>query len=490
MIAVNFIITSCVNEENDIPIGEISENTEVVLVKDWFDKNKSKLRLPEQGVNFRTESQELILPFLEKEPDWDKFHHYYFPDGREVFEINLDNAEFYIPSLSQDENTLESGAIQNIMFVKDPVEERFDPLIVRYFPDDVNSNRDFNDLYYLGIDEKWSGWIDLFSYDEHHLIGFRIEQGTKVSSRTLSQESQLGTDSSSAKMVYECTETTTDWYQVTTVGGSSSPPKYLDTTFSKVCEWVNVGGGISSGSGGSGGGGGGPSQYTPPTLPSPNLRIEKHKSFKDNEKLMCILGKLELTQFVKNLAIIGETSVSRNVVLSVGKTIDPKAAAETNDFYGFNNIVITINSTQLNRGSLEIAHTILHEIIHAELYVAIGNKKGTAIDANFEYNFNKYVELYYKEYGDADVHHNYMAEKIVDRMSDVLKLIHPYLGKQEFLNDPEVKKAYPHGLPPDFYKGMAWNGLKWTDKWRYDLPERYSMEKYQSFAANFNETCK
>ena len=85
-------LTSCV-EEPEVPQMQISENGELMKVKSWFDENKTKLRLPERDSNLRTESEELILPFFEKEPDWDKFHHYYFPDGSEVFEVSLENGE-------------------------------------------------------------------------------------------------------------------------------------------------------------------------------------------------------------------------------------------------------------------------------------------------------------------------------------------------------------------------------------------------------------
>ena len=86
-----FLLTSCV-EEPEAPKVKISENAQLGIVKTWFEKNKTKLRLPENGLNLRTGSQELILPFFEKEPDWDKFHHYFFPDGREVYEVSLENA--------------------------------------------------------------------------------------------------------------------------------------------------------------------------------------------------------------------------------------------------------------------------------------------------------------------------------------------------------------------------------------------------------------
>ncbi|WP_146613677.1 hypothetical protein [Algoriphagus yeomjeoni] len=467
------MITSCINEEPDIPLDEFSKNKETVLVKNWFNDNKTTLRLPMGGTNFRTESQELILPFFEKEPDWNKFHHYYFPDGREVFEINLDNDEFYIPSSSEDENTLKNGAIQNIMFVKDPLEECFDPLIVRYFPDDASSARDFNDLYYLAIDEKWSGWIDLFSYDEHHLIGFRIDQGTKVSSRTLSQESQLGSESSSsAKMVYECTETITDWYQITTVAGSSSSLEYLDTTFSKECEWVDMGGG-PTGDGVVGGGGGsspsGPNPYIPPVIPAPKLIIEIDLTVAKHPRVNCIVGKLQMSDFVQGIASFVKTGdLTRNSVIKLGSLGINGPNGHTKMKSG-GIIEITINRDNLDkRSDLVIARTILHELTHAEIYAALKANGETALDGDFGKNFDKFINVFYGSDDfnlGGDQHHRYMAENLMGKMSEALMNIHNYQFPQDYqsLNDLVKRNGdYPNGVTVEFYKNIFWSGFKDT----------------------------
>lgn len=147
-ITINLLLTSCV-DETEAPTAELDETTQVAKVKAWFEENKSKLRLPERGSNFRTESQELILPFFEKEPDWDKFHHYYFPDGREVFEINLENSTKYFPKTMLDSFPDRNPAevvIQNILFVKHPTKERFDPVIARYYPANSSTEKSFEDM--------------------------------------------------------------------------------------------------------------------------------------------------------------------------------------------------------------------------------------------------------------------------------------------------------------------------------------------------------
>jgi hypothetical protein len=97
----NLFLISCV-QEAEVPTAIRSESVQLSKIKAWFEENKSKLRLSGGGTNLRVSSQELILPFFEKEPDWDQFHHYYFPDGREVFEISLANATKYFPTTMLD----------------------------------------------------------------------------------------------------------------------------------------------------------------------------------------------------------------------------------------------------------------------------------------------------------------------------------------------------------------------------------------------------
>lgn len=144
-------MTSCV-EEPEAPQIEVNENSQIAQVKSWFEENKTKLRLPERGSNFRSEAQELILPFFEKEPDWDKFHHYYFPDGREVFEVNLENVTKYFPTYLRDSFPhLEPNkfVLQTIMFIQN--NNGFEPLIIRYYPDRLEDIEKLKNINYQKI---------------------------------------------------------------------------------------------------------------------------------------------------------------------------------------------------------------------------------------------------------------------------------------------------------------------------------------------------
>ncbi|WP_026948053.1 hypothetical protein [Algoriphagus marincola] len=275
------ILSACIPEPEN-PTIQLSETSQLAQVRDWFEANKTKLRLPDRGTNFRTESQELILPFFEKEPDWDQFHHYYFPDGREVFEVSLENENLYIPR-AKDAGASEEDVdyFQNILFVKHPTLPKFDPLIIRYYPDKNTSNREFTEISYEMIDGKWSGWIDLFTYDEHYLMGYKVSEGELTHTRQMQKSPEnvrkIAVGSENKDEAIHCYVVATDWYDGRT-------GEYLDTTHAQTCEWQRGGsrsgyGGYSGGSYGGGGGTDGPggncsSCYDPPSLNKPNTFLD------------------------------------------------------------------------------------------------------------------------------------------------------------------------------------------------------------------------
>ncbi|WP_194777706.1 hypothetical protein [Pararhodonellum marinum] len=107
------------------------------MIEQWFSQNKDNLRPYEKnGERAKLiEDKVFFLPFFEKEPDWEKFHQYYFPDGREVFEINLENEEMIVRKEvleKHDQNTFRDHVIQNIMFVENLEGIGYTPFIARY----------------------------------------------------------------------------------------------------------------------------------------------------------------------------------------------------------------------------------------------------------------------------------------------------------------------------------------------------------------------
>lgn len=148
----------------------------------------------------------------------------------------------YYP-IDKENGKLEEGLeyFQNILFVNNPTENRFDPMIIRYYPEGTTSNRGFNEINYQMIDEKWNGWIDLFTYDEHYMMGYYVDKGQLTHTRTMQNEmvnakSSIGAENMDVR--YSCDLVATDWYDGRT-------GNYLDTTYKQTC------GGFGSYGGGS-----------------------------------------------------------------------------------------------------------------------------------------------------------------------------------------------------------------------------------------------
>ena len=68
-LALPFLLLGACIQEIDAPVEKmVTQSTKIDPVRAWFEANKGSLRLPERGSNFRTESQELILRYMETNP--------------------------------------------------------------------------------------------------------------------------------------------------------------------------------------------------------------------------------------------------------------------------------------------------------------------------------------------------------------------------------------------------------------------------------------
>jgi hypothetical protein len=461
-------------------------------LRDWFENNKGSLRLPARGSSFRTGAQELILPFFEKEPDWDKLHHYFFPDGREVFEISLANKETFIPSSGQalEDQWLKSRTFQNILFVKHPVENRYDPLIVRYYPDAENSKRDFKDINYQMIDEKWSGTVDLFTYDEHFFIGFEIEKGRILATRKVEVTGEGGRRAIGPEQLdIRCSVTTTDWHQISYIKETNTwVVQALSPTRSYSCA---VGGPQGEGSGAGGNyaylpgdsfprGGGALGSYNPPDVPLPMLRIYIDSSIADDPRLSCIVDKLALSEFVSSIAEFTKTKgQSSPVTLTLGVTTigsDGKRSNGTSKKNSDDTFSIVINDeSKALWSSLSFAKSIFHELLHVEIWRALENGGITPLP-HFPANLDAFDKLYGS---DENAHHSYMAEVLMPTMGRELMLLHQTHFPEEFkkFND-HITWAYPKGVSVDFYENLFWGGMDGTKAYE-EFKKSTKLSNYQ-----------
>ncbi|MFT7364188.1 MAG: hypothetical protein ACI9UV_002397, partial [Algoriphagus sp.] len=461
----SMLISACIPEPES-PKIEISENSQLMKVREWFEENKTNLRLPERGYNFRTDAQELILPFFEKEPDWDQFHHYYFPDGREVFEVSLENATKYFPKSMLDSFPNQNPAdfvIQNIMFIKHETANRFDPLIARYYPDNQTSKIGFGEISYNTIPYDWSGKLEIFTYDEHFFVGFEFKEGIFERSYTYKEVNgdkkitQYNMDVRCTTVYFpvgyqacsggHCTTTIERFVGETSCSGSSgSGSNYI----------YNTGSGSEGGPSGTPDGGGCSTcpiapprdlpEYDPPTIPSPATIINQLNNpcaidifmalTRGNRNLTDLSGLGGLDIFPGMLDLF-EQSGKFDYRIQNGYT--GGANAITNRINGIN--VITLSNDYLQSAtSLSIARTIIHETLHA--YLLKQTKSQT--DKNTFELLNKY----WVEYPDnlPDTHHAVMSQYILGMAISL------YNWDKNF-------GPSGGGLGFDYYYKMAFGGL-------------------------------
>ncbi|WP_192347507.1 hypothetical protein [Algoriphagus sp. Y33] len=485
-----FLIGSCADEPDLPQVETIGKQDQLSEVRDWFEAHEPKLQLTDEDANARKRDKRFKLKHIEKKPDWNKSHHYTLSDGRRVWEVGLKNKEVILPSDGDTSAEKARRVIQNILFVEHPDGGRFDPLVVRYYPDGEVDSRDFRDLSYLDIDEKWSGWIDLFTYDGYHVKGYRIDAGEKVSTRVFLTEEVTSSES----LRVRCELVGTDWYLV-----GSGGMAYLDTTYEYECEWSdggNAGPGYyypnDSYPGGGGGGdtSSGGSPYTPPQVGEPNLKVMLEPSFKNNPNLMCILEKLELTDFVKNLVQIdGVSFPDMNVSLRVENIGSSNLHGQADPNEVPEMVVVTINQAyieDINTGYLSIARTILHELIHAEIMVALEMKGVSVLGKNFAEDYQIYQEKFVGKHQS----HNYMADNLIPKMASVLEKIHPKLGKEAFWSNSYVQSKFGGQWSNQFYTAIAWQGLDITEAWEGLSKEtRTRMEKFQIIDNKLTKDC-
>ena len=163
-------------------------------------------------------------------------------------------------------------------------------------------------------------------------------------------------------------------------------------------------------------------------------------------------------------------------------------------------VTISINSTLLNRSKLDIARTIIHESIHAELFAMI-------VEAGGRENFNNYVTNnpgksdfvlvwdYIQGYlpPNGDWQHEYMADYYITAISNGLKELSDELLSDTFKNYYSGSTFYPSSGSDaviwdwdNFYEAVAWVGLKETSEWGGKDP--IFQNKYNTYAQYLKDT--
>lgn len=119
-----------------------------------------------------------------------------------------------------------------------------------------------------------------------------------------------------------------------------------------------------------------------------------------------------------------------------------------------NQILIEINSFEMaSKKALQVARTIMHETIHAEMARILNTQNPTAEDLDFRTTYEAYENGEFE----ASSQHETMAELYVNQMTTALINFHEnvLVGDYNYLTN---NGANP--LPNAFYEALAWQGLK------------------------------
>ncbi|MRX41744.1 hypothetical protein GJU43_20880 [Flavobacterium sp. LC2016-23] len=241
------------------------------------------------------------------------------------------------------------------------------------------------------------------------------------------------------------------------VKGSSKGTPVIYTPRGPVIGGTTPGGYTSPGGGGGNSGGGGITAPTPVKIT--DALIGKAKCLNDLlnksgdsfvQKLLAnFQGKSEFDILIVSKDKV--TSSKDGVITEInGRTLPPVNKVI--------NIEISISKSNTN-SSLDVARTILHEYIHADIFRKLSTKLGTDKERlDFKTTYEAYGEQ-----------HSTIAALYLNSMKEALKKFH-----QSVLTDDYNKYTQYYGEAPSdaFYEALAWGGLQdanvkaWTD-----LPE-------------------
>jgi hypothetical protein len=132
--------------------------------------------------------------------------------------------------------------------------------------------------------------------------------------------------------------------------------------------------------------------------------------------------------------------------------------------------------------ALEVAKTILHEYIHADMYRKLNTKDPTTGELDFKETYEKFKSVNFK----ATAQHETMADLYVGEMTNALKDFHKYalVADYNYLTD---NGANP--LPDSFYEALAWEGLRQHDVKAYtDLSDDKKKELNDSLELYYPTT--
>jgi len=190
-------------------------------------------------------------------------------------------------------------------------------------------------------------------------------------------------------------------------------------------------------------------------------------TFSKINKINCTYKQLIKTTTMKELLLdfFGEDAkydLTFEVVDNLNCNNDDDVYGCTKSNYNPNNnkVLIQIDKDYVldpETPTLFIAETILHEAIHANLYLAVKKLRGGSLPTS-----SAFEDLYEQYRIKKNWHHEFMSEHYINVISKGLEEVHPFLGDSNFINDKN--QYYTSNDWDAFYKEIAWRGLLKTPK--------------------------
>jgi hypothetical protein len=117
--------------------------------------------------------------------------------------------------------------------------------------------------------------------------------------------------------------------------------------------------------------------------------------------------------------------------------------------------VISLDAKFINNvqtPTLFIAQALVHEAIHANLFLAVKKLNGGVTPTNSDFG------ILYEQYRQKqNWQHNFMADRYRNLIAGALQEVHPLLGDEHFMG--KINNGYPSWDWDEFYANLAWVGL-------------------------------
>ncbi len=330
--------------------------------------------------------------------------------------------------------------------------------------------------------EDFSGYLIVRSIKGEIVTGYRVSEGYLVSrlifKKTIATKSKDGSESNPFDL-FEGDE------EIVCIGFSNKKNtvslQHFDPRFSVTSGNSEVAPTLKEGSSirydyTSGGGGSSQNSNTETNdnNPTPKVNYEGIKG----TKVECVKDKLVaggenslVNKLLRGFNLPKNSFKVSFYVKNISSGVDGKTIHDPNT----GEIKVIINSHWLQRSSLELARTFLHESFHAYIFGKLYQEE--LHNSLPEPNFKKDFEEYERRFGKKNAQHNYMADKYRKHMKEGLK--------KYFKNEPYYQNAINnfagniYWVDEDFMlECLTWTGLKKTNAWKNFIKNDTIKQKY------------